>query len=716
MKNLIRELQRREVFKTLGLYIGISWIIIEAANMLLPAFDAPDWLFRSIVIVAITGFPIVAVLAWIYDITSKRISTEASSPHTPLLSGRKMDFIVIGVLSVALVLSLYANFSQNPEDNVKAVPISVIIADFDNQTGDDIFTGILERGLEIGIESAPNVMSLTRRDAITVARQLQPDTEGLTEAAARLVATREGIELVLTGSIAPSGQGYLLTVSGKDTASGEVIFNESKQASTRDNVLTALGLLSLSVRERLGDTTLESNPLAIPSDTFTAASLEAASAYITAQRMSFTGRHEEAISLYQKAIELDPNFGRAYSGWAISEFNLGDQEESNRLFNRAISLMGTLTERERLRIMGNYYLAVNRNYEQAVSTYSELIRKFPADSGARNNLAVTSFLMLDFDAALEQGRQVLDMFPNSELYKSNYALYAMYDSRFDEAAAAAHEIVEEDPNYGTAFLPLAIASLANDDLVGAREAYAGMRQATRGQLRESYAVLGLADTAIYAGEFDSAITLLNEGVAVETGFAAALKYIALAEIHLATGNDQAAVEAGRQALSLSQWYSIRVSAAMIFIEADQPAEAMPIRESLTGQISDHERAYGLMVEGALQRYEGDYINAIQTIRFARETADLWRINLELGRTYLEGGYAVEAFDVISSLRERIGEASAIYLDDIPTYRFVAQWLYWLGRVQDSAGMLDDAADTYRRFLSLRPQGGLLAEDVRQRIE
>ena len=73
MQRLIRELRRREVFRTAGLYVGIAWIAIEGASVLLPAFDAPEWILRALIIAAIIGFPITIVLAWIYDVTDEGI-------------------------------------------------------------------------------------------------------------------------------------------------------------------------------------------------------------------------------------------------------------------------------------------------------------------------------------------------------------------------------------------------------------------------------------------------------------------------------------------------------------------------------------------------------------------------------------------------------------------------------------------------------------------
>ena len=389
--------------------------------------------------------PIVALLAWIYDLTEHGISLQQDTAVAEPFGGRKMDFFVIGLLAVALTFSVYLNLRASPGNTDASDPISVLIADFVNGTGDTIFDGLLEPALGIGIEGAPNVMSYDRRAAETLAGQLQADGDDLSASVARLVAVREGIDIVLSGTIEPDGEGYRLALRGLDPLSGDIRFDLSGRAQNRQAVLGAIASLSQAVRDELGDTTLERDGTAT-AERFTAASIEAASAYAKAVVLSFEGRENEGLAYFRTATELDPNFGRAYAGWAASEFRLGRTERATALWQKATSLMGTMTERERLRTLGNYYIGVTRNFEQAVDTFSELIEKYPADAAARNNLAVAAFLSLDFKTASEQGGQVLTMFPKSELYRSNFALYAMYSGNFAEADATATALIEADPS------------------------------------------------------------------------------------------------------------------------------------------------------------------------------------------------------------------------------------------------------------------------------
>ena len=208
MRRFIRELRRREVFRTAGLYVGVCWIVIEVSSVLLPTFEAPEWAMRAIIIAAFVGFPIMLVLAWVYDLSEAGVQVQADSTDTivPPLGSRRMDFIVIGLLSVALVLSIYMNVTGRPGEVAEIPPTSILIADFDNETGDPLFEGSLEQALNIGIEGASFITAYSRPTARELIETISPGTP-LNAEGARLVAVREGIKLVMSGSIAEDGGG-----------------------------------------------------------------------------------------------------------------------------------------------------------------------------------------------------------------------------------------------------------------------------------------------------------------------------------------------------------------------------------------------------------------------------------------------------------------------------------------------------------------------------
>ncbi|MCJ7557642.1 MAG: hypothetical protein MUP90_12120, partial [Gammaproteobacteria bacterium] len=180
MNRLIRELRRRKVFRSTGIYIGVALAVIEAANNILPVFDAPDWTFKLVTLGMIALFPVVIAAAWHFDFTSQGILTdeeaarraEAADP----LAMRKKDFAVIAFLVVALSFSLYMNFTRKGGSEVESIPdpVSILIADFNNETGEAIFSGTLEQSLALGLEGAPFISSFSRDTARQLAEQLKP--------------------------------------------------------------------------------------------------------------------------------------------------------------------------------------------------------------------------------------------------------------------------------------------------------------------------------------------------------------------------------------------------------------------------------------------------------------------------------------------------------------------------------------------------------------
>ena len=299
------------------------------------------------------------------------------------------------VAAVALVAALvggtwwFASRLPPPEP----APVSVLIADFDNRANDPAFNGSLEQALTMALEEASFVNPYARETARNVA---QLPAEGkLNENAARLVSVREGINVVLAGAVEPAGSGYSIAVRAVSPTNGEVRGTATASASSKEQVLQAVGSVASKIREILGDTADESVRLAA-SETVTAASLDAIRDYSQAQDLLYQSKDEEAIVYYRRAIGSDPNFGRAYSGWAISAQNLGRREEALQAWNKAVSLVDRMTDREKNRTLGNYYIAVSRNYQAAVESLKLVVDQVPLRPGRAGQYRHCLFLHAQF--------------------------------------------------------------------------------------------------------------------------------------------------------------------------------------------------------------------------------------------------------------------------------------------------------------------------------
>ena len=719
MLKLIKELRRREVLRTAGLYVGVAWIVVEVSSVLFDAFEAPEWALQAIIILAIIGLPVTIVLAWVFDITEHGIEVQADATDTMVIpfGGRRMDFAVIGVLSVALIFSIYLNVAGKVDTvSEQLEPLSILIADFDNRTGNPIFDGALEQALNIGVESAPFVNSYSRNSVLAEASRLGLGTK-LDSDLSRLMAVRQGIDLVLLGAIDPDGSGFKISVVAVDPAVDDTVASKSETAESTADVLAAVGDLSGDIRKALGDDTIGRKEEGAV-ETFTAASLEAAKAYSQAQELALAGNHEEALAFYESAVDEDPNFGRALSGWALSLFNLGRTAEATELWEQALSKMDTMTERERLRTLGLYYMVVTGNYEKARETYQSLVEQFPADGPGHNNLAIANFHTLDFDAALEEGQRVLEIYPTRTLFRSNFALYAMYAGDFETAEAEARQTLEQDPERYIAWLPVAMAALSRGEYEAARNAYNEMAEV--GQRGRSVAGLGLADIEMYLGNFAGAIELLQEGIDYDAEVgnqrSQATKLVVLAEASAAAGDAAAARKAIEQALEINAGLARKVPAALMYLELGDVSEAGALAESMGEALQAQSRAYSALIEAKLLLATETSMDALDMLREAVGLADLWLIRFHLGKAYLRAGYDAEALDEFTNCESRRGEASALFLDDLPTWRYIATLPYWKGRAQENLGIGTAAQQSYRDYLAIRPHGGPLADDARERIQ
>ncbi len=597
-------------------------------------------------------------------------------------------------------------------------PISVVIADFDNRTNEPVFQGTIENALGLALEGASFITSYRREDAQRAVAQIKPGAK-LDEAGARLLSAREGITVVLTGSIERAGSGYTISVKVIDPAVDTPLAQATARAASKDEVLRAVGSLASEIRSALGDETPETTRLAA-AETVTAASLEALQNYTRGQELQINSKYDESIAYYRRAIEQDPKFGRAYASWAVSAFNLGRRDEADGLYKQAFALMDRMTEREKYRTYGTYYLTIAANYEQAIDTYSTLLKLYPADRAARTNLAFSYFATLNFARALKENRRAMDIYQGSFKLWSNQALYAMYAGDFETAEKEASRVLEQSPTAYRAYLPRAMAALSRSDPAGARDAYTQMAAIDR--QAASLAAMGLADLLMYQGSFRDAETALRSGILQDqqnkSPAAVSAKAIALAEALEAQGKTREAAAAIDQAIKASRDESTVVSAARTLVRLGNISAARDLTAELEKRLQPQPRAYAKIIEGEIAARAGKPADAVEAFSAAIKLADLWLARFSLGVAYVQADHYAEGLRELEACEKRRGEATAVFLNDVPSYRYMAPLPYWLARAQEGIGQKPAALENYKKFLALRPATSKdpLAADARKRIQ
>ena len=598
---------------------------------------------------------------------------------------------------VALAASLWFGRAAAPPPAARE-PVSVLIADFDNQAQEPLFEGALEQALGIAMEGAPFITSYSRTSAQAMLARTNEKT--LNDRAARLIGLREGVKVILAGAVARRGDGYDLSLRAVNVADGQEVAAVTASAGSKAEVLGAVAELATDMREELGDTKGDAG-----AETLTASTLEAVKNYSVAQDFAARGRFEDAITHYEAAIRDDPKFGRAYSGLATSHFYVGRRDQAQKYWDEALKHMDDMTEREKYRTRGTYFLAVAQDYDKAIDEYSTLVKLYPADRVGHNNLAFAHFSTQNFPKALEEGRRAVELAPNHLTIRNNYAMYAMYASDFDTAVREAEEVLKLDASFAKAYLVRAMAALIKGDETAARAAYADMAAKTDA-VGASMANLGLADIEMYTGRWTEAGRLLAQGLEADRRASnqdsIEAKSIALAEIDFNRGDSAAAKASAAAALKAGSSVRLVVPAAEIFAATGDGAQAQRIASRLKNELQRQLRAYGSIIDGDVARAQRKLPEAIDAYRKALETADLWLAHLRLGIAYVDAERFVSALAEFELCEKRRGEATSLFLDDLPTFRYLAPLPYWKGRAYEGApGQSANARASYDSFLKIR---------------
>jgi tetratricopeptide (TPR) repeat protein len=626
-----------------------------------------------------------------------------AAARTPLAKWLARAAVAVVVLGVAAGTWFTARRTvpPAPEAPVARPPVSVLIADIQNQLGDPTFDHTLEPVLKLALEGADFISAY---DRLGIARSLgvrPPDV--LDERAATEIAVKQGVGVVLSGALSLQGSQYAVSVKATRAVNGEVIASATEAASAKDQVLGAITTLATAVRQALGDDTSDSAQR-FAMETLSATSIEVIRDYAAAMDALSRNRYDEARQGFGRAVERDPSFGLAYAGLAIASRNLDSQQDAEKYVREAVRHLDGMTERERYRTRGMFYFLTN-DYQACVKEYGDLIARFSADAAARNNLALCLTYLRDMSRAVQEMRQVVKILPNRGLYRVNLALYAAYSGDFPAAEQEARGM--QDPGiFG--LLALAFAQLGQGHLPQASETYQSLAKID--EQGASYTASGLGDLAMYEGRLADATKLFEEGAAADLkakdADRAANKFVALAYAQALRHDFKAAIAAAERALVHSQAVKIRFMAARVFVDASALDRAQTLSAALASELQAEPRAYAKIVDGLAAMKAGNPRQAIGHLTEANTLLDTWIGHFDLGRAYLDAGAFTQADSEFDRCLKRRGEAFALFLDEEPTYGIFPPVYYYQGRAREGLNSTN-FADSYRAYLEIR---GKSAED------
>jgi tetratricopeptide (TPR) repeat protein/predicted Ser/Thr protein kinase len=496
---------------------------------------------------------------------------------------------------------------------------TIVLADFDNTTGDSVFDGTLKQALAVDLEQSPflNILS-DRRVGETLRLMGRTSNDRITPDVARELCLRTGSKAVLAGTISSLGSQYVVGLEAVACSTGDSLAKERAEAGSKESVLKALDAAAHTLRTRLGESLASVQKFDVPVEA-TTPSLEALKAYsmgITTQRSKGDA---EAIPFLKRALELDPNFAIAYTALGVAYSNLGQASAAAANAKKGYDLRDRVSEREKYRISAFYYQYVTGELEKSGQAYELWAKSYPRDMVPHGNLGVMYSTLGQYEKALAQYQEGQNLEPTLFGYSNVAGTYVNLERPADamkwvEQAQAnkLDGLVIRSTFYSLAFLRGDSAEMERQMAwVAGRPGEEDLMLSTQSDT-EAYHGRVIAARDFSRRAVDSAVRSDSK----ETG---ALWQVNAALREAEFGNITQAKQGVAAALGLSPGRDVKVLAAMALARAGDSARAKTIAEEVekSNSLNTVLKVYWLpTIRAAIDLHSGSPAQALVSLEAA----------------------------------------------------------------------------------------------------
>jgi eukaryotic-like serine/threonine-protein kinase len=354
---------------------------------------------------------------------------------TPQLWYKGRFVIAAGVAALLLVATFSAWRAFHARPALTGTDV-ILLTTFVNKTGDPIFDNSLDKALEIKLTESPFLSLLSEADVRRTMTTMRHDpNEKVTEELGIEICKRQGLRAVVVPEIAAFGKSYLITLDAIDAQNQKSIARQQEEAESKEKVVAALGKAASQLRAHLGESLTSLEKHNVPLDLATTSSLEALQAYRTGQTLYRSGKRRESIALFERAVELDPQFCSAYSMLGSAYHSIDDTQASKKNFARAFELKDRrLTQEENFQTTALYHSAITGNLEKETAVLVLYKQAYPRSAFAHNLLGIAYAGLGRTEEALQEFYWAMDDSPApSAQHYSNASQSLMILGRFDEA-------------------------------------------------------------------------------------------------------------------------------------------------------------------------------------------------------------------------------------------------------------------------------------------
>jgi TolB-like protein len=449
--SLFEELKRRNVLRVTVAYIVIAWLTLQVGDTLAPALRLPEWTNSALAFFLILGFPLAIFLAWAYELTPEGLRKEKDVDRANSIThitGRKLDFLIIAVLSVALTYFAFDKFALGPSPEAvvgqPAADKSIVVlpfADLSPEGDQGYFSdGIAEELLNL-LAGIPELRVISRSSAFSFkGKNVDIPT----------IAQQLNVAHVLEGSVRKDGQKIRITAQLIDARTDTHLWSATYDR-TLDDIFVIQDEIAGQVTESLKATLLGgTSPKSTETDP------EAYALYLRGAHLKFFGTEEaskKAETYLREALAIDPEFAPAW-GYLFSVLvnsarsGFIDYDEGHRQARAANSRHLELNPNSAEAHTDRAWLAMmyDRNLEEAAEHIKQARALAPNDASVLATSSTFAETMGRIGLAIELGERGLLADPLNSTYTANLATVYAYSGQLDRAEELLNRAIELRPD------------------------------------------------------------------------------------------------------------------------------------------------------------------------------------------------------------------------------------------------------------------------------
>jgi len=667
---------------------------------------------------------------------------------------RKKLFIpAMGVALAIISVLIWQLLSQ--KDAVPLAPSgrpSLAILYFKNNTGDknlDFWRDALSDLVIDDLSQSKYIYVLAKDRLFNIMQKLNLlEAKNYSSKEIKQVAARGVVNHVLQGNYAKAGDLFRVNITLQDAGSGELVASEWAEG-TEEKIFSMVDELTLKIKENFnlseeeiaGDIDMEVGKI-------TTSYPQAYRYFSEAEKCYYSGDYRKAILIGEKAIEIDPEFATAYYGLAWCYWTMKYNAEASKYFQMAMKLIDRISERERLRIQGDFYVQLEK-YDEAIEVYKKLLELYPEDWIGNNSLGILYNNLEEWDKAIERLEvNVKNKVENPYSYENiawAYRAKGMYEKteeilrdhlrnisghffihwqlthnylcqrEFSLAMAEINKAISINPDSSSNISLLGNIHLYKGDFIKAEKEYRKLLEKDE-PANQRIARHELADLCLLQGKFERAREQAKQGIKLaekigEKGWASRF-YSYLAYLYLKTGNLKqaleecqkswsSAVEAGEKGGQINALYWQGISRLKLNSMDEALRVADELKELIEQGMNTKIMRFYFHLMGNIELERKNFAKAIEylvralsLLSYQSGSGDNHALFIDsLALAYYETQdleKAQEEYEKIISLTSGRLSWGDIY----------AKSLYMLGKIYEQKGWNGKAIEHYEKFLSL----------------